>query len=367
MMVSLKKTAVALLAFALIGTNTAFANGANPSPGGEKVPIEQLQPAAKIPTESVVLTPVGGELIFSDSPETFSGSGAFYRDWADGEFRVFWHHQNVSNQTMTVAVAFTNESDERVMLYSKGGGVGTSIYPDIAGLWGMNDFLRTRGTTKMLKILEPGEHYWIETPTAAGLTTSGIAQFNAVTQHGHQPAAVTVTVLGYEEGQKPANPLDVEILPLGEHTVRGKWEHFDRLGTIHYDPAMGRVFKPIDSAASGPWMDAMPGEYEWGYSAVDDRYFLNNGNYGVLYRWDIRMTNSLHKPTKIKVYMTPSGGFGQYSLQWNQQIYNSGFIMYTHAWNFTSFMLGANGGHYQMLTSLVGGSYGPQTFYFTAE
>ena len=188
-MFSLKKTAVALLALACIGTNTAFANGATPSPGGEKVPIEQLRPAAKIPTESVVLTPVGGELIFSDSPETFNQSGAFYRDWADGEFRVFWHHQNVSDRTMTVAVAFTNESDERIMLYSKGGGVGTSIYPDIAGLWGMNDFLRTRGSTKMLAILEPGEHYWIESPTGAGLTTSGIAQFNAVTQRGHHPAA----------------------------------------------------------------------------------------------------------------------------------------------------------------------------------
>jgi len=327
------------------------------------VPIEQLKPATALPKPT--LTAAGGPLIFSDSPEMFNEPGAFYRDVAEGEFRVFWHHQNTSNRKMTVAVAFTNESDEAIRLYAKGSGIGTNLYVDIAGQRAMQDFMATLGTKELLAVLEPGDHYFIETPTGAQQTTDGIAQFEAVRKRGHKPASVTVTVLAYDV--RPEHPEQMRILPLEENVVRGTFPHFDRIGTIEYDPAMGNVFLAIDAAAAGQWKNDMPGEYEEGWSAVDNAPVINNGNYGVLYHWTVNITNSQKTPQQVNVWLHPSGGFGHYTLKWKNQIHNSGYLDYTRAWNFETVNIGAKGGTYSMWTSLTGGSFGPQTIYFTSE
>src|SRR5690349_1706838 len=100
-----------LLAFGIAGAGTAFA-------AQTTVPISSLQPA--IPLEKPALTGVGGKLVLSDSPETFTEAGAFYRDRLEGEFRVFWHHQNAASETLSVGVAVTNESAETVNLYTRG-------------------------------------------------------------------------------------------------------------------------------------------------------------------------------------------------------------------------------------------------------
>ena len=352
-----------MLTAAFVVVSGGLAPQANAQSTPVIVPIEELRPAT--PMAKPTLTPTGGKLIFSDSPETFSETGAFYRDTAEGEFRVFWHHQNTSNRTMTVAVAVTNESDETVLLYSKGSGVGTNIYVDVAGQLALKEFMRTLGTKKMLAILRPGEHYFIESPTGAMQTTDGIAQFEAVRQRGHKPATVTVTVLGYDE--KPEHPERMHILPMTDYTVRGTFPHFDRLGIIEYDPAMGNVYLSIDSAATGPWKNDMPGEYEEGWSAVDNMPVINNGNYGVLYQWTVNITNSQKTPQQVNVWLHPSGGFGHYTLKWKNQIHNSGYLDYTRAWNFETVNIGAKGGTYSMWTSLTGGSFGPQTIYFTSE
>lgn len=351
---SKKKLLLSLaLILALAGGNLVFADST-------VVPVSTLAPAA--PLEKPQLTGVGGKLIFSDSPETFSETGAFYRDEAEGEFRVFWHHQNTADHLLTVSVAITNESAEPVELYSKGSGVATNMYVDVAGQTALADFLRTRGTTRYLATLEPGEHYWIDAPTGSMLTTSGIVQLEAVTKHAHRPTTVTVTVLGYDT--RPEHPEQLPILPPSIHT-RGTFPHFDRIGTIRYNTSMGNVYLSVDSAASGPWKDDMPGEYEVGWDAVDGKEVINNGNYGVLYHWSVEITNDEHHPRTVNLYLNPSGGFGHYALQWKEEILESGFLSYLDAWNFKSFTLGANGNTYRAEMSLTGGSAGPQKLYFT--
>ena len=187
-----------MLTAAFVVVSGGLAPQANAQSTPVIVPIEELRPAT--PMAKPTLTPTGGKLIFSDSPEMFNEPGAFYRDVAEGEFRVFWHHQNTSNRKMTVAVAFTNESDEAIRLYAKGSGIGTNLYVDIAGQRAMQDFMATLGTKELLAVLEPGDHYFIETPTGAQQTTDGIAQFEAVRKRGHKPASVTVTVSGMSFG-----------------------------------------------------------------------------------------------------------------------------------------------------------------------
>ncbi|MBB6729617.1 hypothetical protein [Cohnella zeiphila] len=345
---------------ALLGVMT-FAAAA--SAEGEVVPVAGLKPALKL--DKPVLTATGGKLIFSDDPEPFTQPGAFYRDAAEGDFRVFWHHQNQGDLDLTVAVAITNTSSQTVKLFSKGQGVSTSVYVTEAGQLSLAGFLKTYGTTKQLARLDPGESYFLDAPTGPGLTTSGLAQFKAVTQHGNAPAQVEVTVLNYDA--KPDHPEQIPVLPARGPQVRGTFPHFDRTGTITYHTSMGNAFLPIDSAASGKWKDDMPGEYETGWNAVDGKEVINNGNYGILYHWTFDYINDDLGAKTINMYMNPPGGSGNYTLQWKNEILSSGWLTYTDAWNFKSFTLGSGEREIKIQTSLVGGSAGAQNIYFSNQ
>ncbi|WP_139892530.1 hypothetical protein [Bacillus sp. D386] len=327
------------------------------------VPIETLKPAVQL--EKPELKQTGGKLILSDSPETYSDDGAFYRDTATGEFRVFWHHQNNSGENRNVSLTLTNTSDESVMLYSKGVGASVNIYPDVAGKEALVQFLEEKAKKNYIKTLQPGESYFLETNANDGETVSGIAQYDIYTKHGRKPATVTATTLNYTE--RPADPLSFEILPPDSH-VRGSFPHFDRKGTLTYDTAIGNAFIRLSSAAYGQWSDKMPGEYEEGISVVDgNKSVINNGNYGVLYDLDVKIENSLHRPLQISLYDNPAGGFGHFAMQWNGKLNTTGFLSYVNAWKFASEKIGANGNQYDFVTSLPGGASGPSVIYFVPE
>ncbi|KIL37886.1 hypothetical protein SD70_30040 [Gordoniibacillus kamchatkensis] len=325
------------------------------------VPVSSLQPAVHL--EKPQLAAVGGKLLFSDSPETFSAPGAFYRDTAEGEFRVFWHHQNAAPQTMTVGVAITNTSAAPVNLYTKGKGVGTDIYVDVAGQTALADFMQSQNTVDLAGTLVPGESYFVTAPTGSGITNSGIVQFAATAQSG-APAQVTATFLAYDA--KPDHPEQVAVLPEDSHT-RGTFPHFDRTGTIRYDTSLGNAYLRVDSAAYGQWSDSMPGEYEEGWDAVDQKTVINNGNYGVMYRFAAEFVNSYHHPRMAGLFLNPSGGYGHYVVKWNKTIFQSGYLTYEDAWNIVNFKLNPNGGTYRSEMSLTGGAAGPQVIYFTNE
>jgi hypothetical protein len=345
----------AALALGLTGATTVFA-------AQTTVPIESLQPAVHL--EKPELTGAGGKLILSDSPETFSAPGGFYRDKVQGEFRVFWHHQNAAQQALTVGVAVTNTSAEPVRLYTKGSGVGTNIYVSVAGQTALADFMRTQNTTALAATLAPGESYYVTAPTDIDITNSGIVQFVASTLHGDNPAQVTVTVLSYDV--KPEHPEQIAILP-PDSLTRGTFPHFDRTGTIHYDTSLGNAYLRVDSAAYGQWSDSMPGEYEEGWDAVDGKAVINNGNYGVMYHFSTEIVNSYHHPLLTSLYLNPSGGYGHYAVQWNKELYLSDYLGWENAWLVTNFKLNPNGGTYTSEMSLTGGAAGPQVIYFTNE
>ncbi|MDC3413808.1 hypothetical protein NC797_08480 [Aquibacillus sp. 3ASR75-11] len=325
------------------------------------VPIEDLKPAVHL--EKPTLQPTGGTLILSDSPETYKEDGAFYRDSVTGEFRIFWHHQNRSGETRTVAVAITNTSDQTVQLFDKGQGVTADYYPDVAGKQALVAFLENKSEKKYVTTLDPGESYFLETSAEDLYTVSGIAQFVVYNKHGNDKGTVTVTTLNYLN-EKPENPLDVPVLPGDTHT-RGTFPHFERTGTLNYDTELGNAYIRLSSAASGQWSDKLPGEYEAGVSAVDNNEpVINNGNYGVTYNLDIKIANSLSSPQLIDVYDNPSGGFGRYVMSWNGHVSTSGYLSYLNAWKFADLNVGANGNDYNFVTSLPGGASGPSVIYF---
>ncbi|MCY9667982.1 hypothetical protein M5X11_24175 [Paenibacillus alginolyticus] len=351
-----RKIAVSvMLMLGLAGASLSFAAQVT-------VPVSSLQPAVHL--EKPQLTGVGGKLLLSDSPETFSTTGAFYRDKAEGDFRVFWHHQNAANQTFNVGVAVTNTSAEPINLYTKGSGLGTNVYVDVAGQTALADFMRTQSTTNLVADLKPGESYYLAAPTDYDITNSGIVQFAALSLRGENPAQVTVTVLSYDV--KPVHPEQIAVLPEDSHT-RGTFPHFDRIGLLKYDTSLGNAYIRIDSAAYGQWSDALPGEYEDGWDAVDSKSVINNGNYGVMYHLGTEIVNSYHHPRQMSLYLNPSGGYGHYVVKWNKEIFQSDYMTWENAWNITNFKLNPNGGLFKAEMSLTGGAAGPQVVYFTNQ
>ncbi|UYO04723.1 hypothetical protein [Paenibacillus sp. PSB04] len=349
-----------LLNIGLLGTLLLSGSAAAFADDAELVPIETLKPA--VPMVKPVLTGTGGSLILSDSPESPKVEGAYYRDAVTGSFRVFWHHQNMTGEPLTVAVAVTNTSAEPVMLFSEGIGLATDYYPDVAGQMALADFMSNRAAQKKEAILQPGESYYLTALAENTHTASGIANFAAYTQQGHGDATVTVTTLGYKE--QPANPLDVPILPKDVH-VRGTFPHADRTGTLDYNTSSGNSLIRISSAASGPWSDSMPGEYEEGWNAVDGGTVINNGNYGVMYNLSVAINNEEDVKRVISVYDNPSGGAGHYVIGWGRDLLQSPFVNYQKAWKFTEFTVNKKGKTIAAELSLTGGAAGPQTLYFT--
>lgn len=341
-------------------TSSLLLSSANAFAQGELVPIETLKPGA--PMEKPVLTPTGGPLILSDSPESPKTEGAYYRDEVSGQFRIFWHHANMTGAPLNIAVAVTNPTDNPVQLYTEAQGIGVDYYPDIAGQTALRGFLDSRSDRKPVAKLQPGDTYYLEAEAPPTYTVSGIVQMRALTKRGKDDAVVIVTTLGYVN--KPDHPEEESILP-GDVHVRGTFPHFDRTGMLTYNTSAGNSLIRISSAASGPFSDTMLGEYETGYSAVDGKDVVNNGNYGVTYNLSVVINNESGSKKRISVYDNPSGGAGHYVVEWAGLILQSPYVNYTKAWNIADFRVNKHGKTIASNFSLTGGAAGPQTIYFT--
>lgn len=342
--------------FSITGTGTVAAERVT-------VPIETLKPAVHLDKPILKLT--GGPLILSDSPETYEEEGAFYRDQVKGEFGVFWHHQYGGSGSSHVGVAVTNQSGEAVKLYVKGAGNAVNIYPDVAGEEAMISFINSEKQRKYLKTLSPGESCVWDTEVPSTYTNSGIAQYQAYTKAGHQPAKVTVTTFNYKQNR----PVKPEVLPIlaGDSHERGTFPHFDRVGTISYPFSLGNAYISISSSPSGQWNDSLPGEYEEGIDATTGQKVINNGNYGVFYRFRLAMVNDLRQFRQVTVYDNPAGGFGHFVIKWKNQLLRSGFLSYKDAWLLDRFSVGSGGRTIKTDLSLPGGAFGPSVLYFTNE
>lgn len=364
---------------------------------GGVVPITSL--GARTPIPLPVLTPEGGPLIFSDAPEILNDTmdlpGAMYRDQVEGEFRVFYHHQNKTSGKLNIGVALTNTTDQSELLFAIGQGRGLSVFPDLAGQAALSGFLGSHQAVSFLASLPSGQTYWSVQSVPVGDTASAILQyalitlpdgaemtavplallqdlnpapFNADGEFVNEPAlpagfgygGATVTTLAYS-GQAPSDPTTVPILAAPRPT-RGTFPHFDRFGSFAISTARGLQVLGVDTALA----QAMPGEYEKGVDAVDGGVKIYDvGNYGVLYNFRILVKNSVpDHPTPFGLLMWPSGGFGHYVMLTDGNLALSPFVKYTSAWWFDELRLEGVPTVIDLETSLTGGSYGPQRLLF---
>ena len=375
---------------------------------GNLVPVSTLGTATLIAKPT--LTPLGGSLIFSDSPEDLTAADSFpvalYRDEVQGEFRVFYHHRNVNIPSLSVGIAITNISDHSELLMALGRGQGLSIYPDAAGQAALAGFLLTQRFPRFLTVLQPNQSYYVVQTALLGETASGLLEFvvaripddsmpfplisnlgrmlssGSASDHpgmlldadlpsGLHLGAAAVTTVAYE-GSQPIDPAKLPVVAPGNNT-RGTFPHDDRLGHFVVDPSAGLQALPVDSGRTGS--GAMPGEYEVGVDAVDgNKQVYDNGNYGVLYDFHIEIQDSetslaqtAAPDVPIGMLMQPSGGSGQYVMNLpspRNQPLMSPSVNYKSAWWFYELQPYPAGRDFELQTSLPGGSDGPQRLLF---
>ncbi len=361
-----------------------------------------LVPFSSLGTPTAITKPTltfrGGHLLLSDSPEQFKTASelpaVMYRDNVTGDFRVFYHHQNVSSESLSVGVAITNTSSQPEIVFARGAGEATNVYPDVAGQAAASSFISSEHSISFAALLLPGQSYYKVQTLPTGDTASGIIEYLLVAvpsarslslpielfqnlaaasleERGDQPdlpggfglGSATVSTVAFT-GDQPADPVSLPVLPADTH-IRGTFAHADRSGMFAISTAAGLQSLPVDTAPPGKkFSNPMPNEYELGVDAVDGGASVyNDGNYGVVYDFHI-VFQSTGPAQTVALLMQPSGGAGHYLAFTNGQMELSPYVSYTSAWWFNETTLRQRQTLIDLQTTLPGGASGPQKLLF---
>lgn len=406
----LRHIAVLLLVLSLVHScgseSHALRQTLKGSPANTVVPVSRL-PTGSLLNPEVTLKVRGGLLLVSNNPEyltnTTTTPGALYRDRVDRPFRVFYHHANNSNRDAIIATVVTNVSDQPVLLLRRGAGQGNNVYPDVAGQQAASQYLHNRSEVGFVAVLAPHASTFVAPQTVLpGRTVSAIQDFIALqappVDRGLPPElleAVEATIFGRGADALAANlavaevvatvavyrgaaPPDPASLPVISGTPpkpirgtpyyslhRGTFPHSDRYAELNLEPARGPLTLSVDSAAYGPYSQAMTGEYEVGTSAVDGglQGYIN-GNYGVLYRFRLELNRGDLTRVPYSFLVQPPGGSGHYTVGVDSNVAASPFVSYLGAWQFYNVVSYGRVDKVLLETSLSGGSYGPQKLFF---
>lgn len=361
---------------------------------GGLVPVSSLGTPTALTKPTLTLQ--GGHLLLSDSPEQFKTAselpGVMYRDHVTGDFRVFYHHQNVSTESVSVGVAITNTSSQPEIVFARGSGEATNLYPDVAGQAAASSFISSKHSIAFAALLLPGKSYYKVQTLADGDTASAILEYLLVAvpdirslslpielfqnlassdEEATQPdlpggfglGSATVSTVAFI-GDQPADPASLPVLAPDTH-IRGTFAHADRSGTFSVSTAAGLQSLSVDTAPPGkPYSAPFPNEYELGVDAVDGGVSVyNDGNYGVIYNFNIIFQSTSPGQT-VALLMTPSGGSGHYLALTNRQMALSPYVSYTSAWWFNNTALRQKQTLVNLQTTLPGGASGPQKFLF---
>ncbi|MCC5467592.1 copper amine oxidase [Pelosinus baikalensis] len=252
-----------------------------------------------LPEWPVVVSPYGGKLVLSDSPEMVSNDGIMYQDTVSGDIRLFFHHVNATEVPKKIVVLLENYGKDTAHITVVQHGLGG---PSL-------DYLQV-GKEVQQEYLEGGNLYLIEVPCkeSRSLISSldhSIVEPNMLVNGMYDlkidhPVIVRVMMM----------PLDADIaefaakakvLPAdpGEHRLRGTFEGKDRLivGKHTYD---GMKSGSVAVTLADNHLD----QYVRGIDATDGTPTLNYGNYGIVYKIYLPSTSG----DEISYYLNPRGG-----------------------------------------------------------
>ena len=229
------------------------------------------------PEWPVSVTPYGGTLLLSDSPETVKEDGILYQDTVSGSLRVFMYHLNGTGASKKVVVTLENPGDKpvKVLLHKKGYGGPGYNYMEV-GKKAEQTYLDSKGIETIT--LSPKELRLLDSSLGrivvpADTLVNGIYDFLA-------DGPVTVKVMSMPVDANIGKfAAKAKILPNDDQRLRGTFPGKDRL-IIPHRLYRGEQDGTVTIALADPNKDG----YVTGIDATDGSPALNYGNYGVLYR-----------------------------------------------------------------------------------
>ncbi|BBB91759.1 MAG TPA: copper amine oxidase [Methylomusa anaerophila] len=245
----------------------------------------------------VTITPDGGKLLLSDSPEMVPAYGIMYQDTVRGDVRLFFHHVNATPEPGKIIVLLVNEGEQEANVVLKQRGISG---PDLnyleVGKAAQLDYL-TRKDFELICVPAKGtillDSSLDSTVVDQNMLVNGIYDFTM-----DQPVKVVTMMLPVDAD--PAKFLaEAEVLPADSQRLRGTFDGMDRI------IAMKGAYNPKeDGAVVITLADNKKDRFLAGTDATDGSRTINYGNYGVVYRLYIP---SYHDQN-LSVYLNPRGG-----------------------------------------------------------
>ena len=283
-MKAFKNLIAAIAMIALLPAASAMASELGP---------EQIR---TLPEWPVTISPYGGTLLLSDSPEIAPADGILYQDTVTGSARLFFHHVNGTTVNKKVVALLENDGDRAAEVVVHRYGFAGPSY----------DYLRV-GKAVQADYIKGSELYIVTVPAKGfalldarlddlvvkpDMLVNGMYDFMT-----DRPVTVKTMMLPVNKHAGLASRT-VPVLPTDKEKLRGTFPGMDR---------MVLPLRPYQPAETGPvaitLADNRLDPYAVGIDATTGLTALNYGNYGVVYR--LFMTGDVGS---VSYYLNPRGG-----------------------------------------------------------
>lgn len=264
----------------------------------------EVQPAIQLkgldlPEWAATISPYGGKLLLSDSPETVPNDGIMYQDVVNGDVRLFFHHVNGTNKLKKIIVLLENKAEQVVHITVSQYGLGGP------GL----DYLEV-GKKVQSDYLKDDDLYLIE--VAKDESVSLIPSLDNSIVHPNMlvngmydfktdgPVNVKVMMMPIDaDVQQFAQSAKVLAADVGPYRLRGTFDGKDRLVVL------GKTYDAEQHGVVGITLaDNKLDPYVMGTDATDGTKTTNYGNYGVVYK--IFTPSAANQ--NVSYYLNPRGG-----------------------------------------------------------
>jgi len=265
---------------------------------------ESVQPTVKLKGVDLheweaTISPYGGKLLLSDSPEIVPNDGIMYQDVVQGDIRLFFHHVNGTNVPKKIVVLLENSADKPVNVTVYQYGLGGPGY----------DYLEV-GKKVQLDYVTADDLYLLEVPGKGAVSLipsldNSIVEPNMLVNGMYDfkadgPVNVKVMMMPVDADIREF-AASAKVLPpdVAEYRLRGTFEGKDRMvvPTQTYDTnAHGLVAVTLADNRLDP--------YVTGIDATDGTATTNYGNYGVVYKIFVPSAAD----GKMEYYLNPRGG-----------------------------------------------------------
>lgn len=286
-------------------------------------------------------------LLVSDRPEVLNTDGILFKDKIHrGEpARLLYYHKNGSRKKRIIWVELKNKSNKPIKLLMSGALAGPSRWGITVGHMAAIRFLETH---------RDGIAYSITVPAGE---TKTLVQVEAPWEQvacGYMHLQITegsdleIYVKNSEEFKKAGVPLPVLTQPFDPFKIHPKGKFTPANLDIDAKYTVGQEEEGALVIGKAPWLiDPVTGE-------------PNNGNYGVFYRFKLKLHNPTSKRVKLGFYLMPENAKAMGSFIIDGKLYETeiarkpGRLLFA-----TKEMNPGEKGTVNLLTTPEGGSYYP--------